>query len=124
MSLEFAKTPTVITLETNNNPISVVEFPGVAICDVNRISRRAAEQLAVRKYRSLNMSLASLTELIQHLGVLHDWSISNIQKVNELDRLLEKKRDALSKNGTEIRRIMREVSWALLLGFLSLRLCE
>lgn len=46
MSKEFDKTPTVITLESTNYPINDIEFPGIAICDVNRISKKAAKAFA------------------------------------------------------------------------------
>lgn len=35
-----------ITLDPSNQQITHVDFPGVAICDINKISKRRAMQLA------------------------------------------------------------------------------
>lgn len=40
--------PTVTTLEKNDYPIGNIDHPGIAICDVNKISRKkVAEKLAL-----------------------------------------------------------------------------
>lgn len=39
---DFTTHPTYISWEDLNAPISKVHFPGIAICDINKISRRQA----------------------------------------------------------------------------------
>lgn len=38
----FAAKPTFTSLESVNYPVHDIEFPAVAICSVNKISRKAA----------------------------------------------------------------------------------
>lgn len=39
----FEVTPTITTIETNNYPIWNIKFPGVTICNNNKVYRPAAD---------------------------------------------------------------------------------
>lgn len=44
--LDFSATPTFTTLSSQQSPIWVVPFPGIAICNVNKLSRTKSREYA------------------------------------------------------------------------------
>lgn len=44
---DFAAKPTFTSLESMNHPVWEVSFPAVAVCSVNKISKKAAMQYAI-----------------------------------------------------------------------------
>lgn len=44
----FQSTPTITTVETNNYPIWNIPFPGVTICNNNKVYAPAAVKLAAK----------------------------------------------------------------------------
>lgn len=109
MSKDFDKTPTVITLASTNHPIDDIEFPGVAICDNNRISKKAARAYARIKHVRLNLTEDALFDQLKYLGALYDFSIRDVKRVMELYLKLEIHHDWLAKNYDEILRVMLQV---------------
>ena len=47
---EYINSPTVTTVDSMNYPIWKVPFPAVAICNINKISRSAAKEMAEEMY--------------------------------------------------------------------------
>lgn len=46
MWLTYTKNAVIVTTESNNFPIYEVSFPGVAVCNINKISKRKAIEFA------------------------------------------------------------------------------
>lgn len=47
---DYYKTPTVTTMESYKYPLKNVPFPGVALCNINKISRKQAMKLSIELY--------------------------------------------------------------------------
>lgn len=43
----YSKNAVIVTTESNNFPIHEVKFPGVALCNMNKISKRKAIEFAM-----------------------------------------------------------------------------
>lgn len=43
--VKFQNTPTITTVETNNYPISNIQFPAVTLCNLNKVYAPAAENI-------------------------------------------------------------------------------
>lgn len=48
--MDYYSTSTVTTMESYKYPLSNVAFPGVAVCNINKISRKRAMSLAQELY--------------------------------------------------------------------------
>ncbi|XP_060518945.1 pickpocket protein 28-like isoform X2 [Cylas formicarius] len=83
--------PIFITLEPSSKPIDEVEFPGVAICDINVLSNSRVTRLAERLKRSLKRDVAETAHLLRHLGNLYTWNVQGMAEFNELQNVLEAK---------------------------------
>lgn len=62
------RTPVITTLESTDYSITEVNFPGISICNINKIDRKRAEALAKR------LGDESLTESLRLLGTFYDYS--------------------------------------------------
>lgn len=51
----FQTTPTITTVETNNYPIWNVPFPGVTICNINKVYAPATKNITERLYGNINI---------------------------------------------------------------------
>lgn len=51
---DYWSTPTVTTQDSSKYPIRKVPFPGIAICDINKISKKNAMNLAVELYETFS----------------------------------------------------------------------
>ncbi|XP_037032500.1 sodium channel protein Nach-like [Bradysia coprophila] len=114
---DFNENPTFTTLYSQKYPIWEVDFPGVTICSINRISRKAAiryAEMLVSKDPQINISW--VLDNIRNLGALTDYT--NIMETDfyrfqdTLDRLdpeehvgvnnIQKTMDKLSPNCSDL----------------------
>lgn len=88
------RTPVITTLESTNYPVEEVNFPGVSICNVNKLDRIRAKSLAKR------LDNDSLIEILPLLGSFYDYSgvNENSDQLIELETILDK---YFGENGTE-----------------------
>ncbi|KAF5306574.1 hypothetical protein FQR65_LT07301 [Abscondita terminalis] len=70
---EFVEEPTVTILENSEYPISLVPFPGISICDLNKINRRKVEAFAEELALRSNYSIEYVEEIVSLLGKLYDF---------------------------------------------------
>ncbi|KAK4878227.1 hypothetical protein RN001_010733 [Aquatica leii] len=68
---QFVEEPTVIILENPHFPISLVPFPGISICDLNKISRRKVETFSKELRENQNQvlyssDLSGLSVIVRH----------------------------------------------------------
>ncbi|XP_044764367.1 sodium channel protein Nach-like isoform X2 [Coccinella septempunctata] len=73
----FITDPTIVTLEKFTLPIREVPFPGVSICNINRISKKAAYAMAKEYADRSSENLSYIFEDIKFLGKLYDFSFSD-----------------------------------------------
>ncbi|KAI5632512.1 amiloride-sensitive sodium channel domain-containing protein [Phthorimaea operculella] len=89
------KKPLIVTLESTEYPIANIHFPAVAICNVNRISKKALHQLAIDEYDDIagTASLEEVQAVLVNLGRLMDYSYNDTMKSNKiLQRMINKYR--------------------------------
>ncbi|PBC33128.1 Sodium channel protein Nach [Apis cerana cerana] len=105
--LEFMENPLFTSVETEYFPTHELNFPGIAICSVNRISRQSATKLA-NEISAANITDLSLDEIlgaIFQLGDLYD-SEFMMQNTYQIDQLL-----TIFYNGSySITELMKRVS--------------
>ncbi|GLV34588.1 pickpocket 24 [Carabus blaptoides fortunei] len=87
---DYNNKATVTVLETSKWHVHNVLFPGIAICDVNKISRKRAMDLSKEMFQVTNISQQELYDAMKWFGKLYDFDVNNIQDVNLLQRALEK----------------------------------
>ncbi|XP_066153665.1 pickpocket protein 28-like [Euwallacea fornicatus] len=88
---DWSEEPFYITSDSNSILMTEVDFPGIAICDINRISKNKALQLAKNLSTfSMNESLETLMHYITSLGNLHDFGISRSEKFELIQELFER----------------------------------
>ncbi|KAK2582164.1 hypothetical protein KPH14_004522 [Odynerus spinipes] len=85
----FTTVPMVTSVESDHYPTTRISFPAVAICSINRISRRSAVKMATDVSKVTNMTVDQILELIAQLGDLYN-SMYKFPKARheELNRLL------------------------------------
>lgn len=66
-TLTYKRSPTVTIPETRPFPIQNVDFPAVAICNVNRISQRAAIDLAQELYVFISLYCMRISRSINSI---------------------------------------------------------
>ncbi|CAK9807097.1 Sodium channel protein Nach [Anthophora quadrimaculata] len=90
--LKFRESPIVSTMEAEFFPTSELQFPGVAICTINRISRRSAMKLAdkISKANITELSVEEIFDNIISLGDLYDSHIMRESNYNTTNELLSK----------------------------------
>lgn len=62
------RTPVITTLESTDFPVNEVHFPGISICNINKIDRKRTEALARR------LNDPNLAESLRLLGTFYDYS--------------------------------------------------
>ncbi|GBP13389.1 Sodium channel protein Nach [Eumeta japonica] len=67
--------PLIVSMESTVYAIENVDFPAVALCNVNRISRKASKQLAEELFPVGNYSLDQIEKYLYDLGRLIDFEI-------------------------------------------------
>ncbi|KAF7391294.1 hypothetical protein HZH66_009774 [Vespula vulgaris] len=87
----FTTLPMVTSVESDHYPTNQITFPAIAICSINRISRRSAMKMAMKVYRSNVTKLSSdeILELIEQLGdAYNSMHRFEITRYDELNRVL------------------------------------
>ncbi|XP_076658777.1 sodium channel protein Nach [Halictus rubicundus] len=93
--MDIMQNPCFNTVETEQMDTQDLDFPGVSICSINRISRRAAMEIANELFQ-LNItrqSVDEIFELITQLGDLYDSEFIKQNRVYRIDHLLAESRD-------------------------------
>ncbi|XP_070517513.1 sodium channel protein Nach-like [Cardiocondyla obscurior] len=88
---EFVTIPLITSMETDSYRTTNLDFPGIAICSVNRISRQSASGLAIDIFNSnvTRQSLDEILDAIEQLGDLYPSDFDTIASRNvEIDQLL------------------------------------
>lgn len=98
---DFTSNPTVTTLDNQNYPVSKLPFPAVALCNANRLSRRAVMAYAIElhekaKKKSIQQSV-NITEktvdyyfeMLRYLGRLIDNEIEGSEDFLAFQDLLD-----------------------------------
>ncbi|XP_074029887.1 pickpocket protein 28 [Leptinotarsa decemlineata] len=82
--------PVIVTPESAGLPIQKIEFPGVAICSINKISKKRALKLAklLQKIEK-DADFRTLVEDIKLLGNLYDLDIYDPGRLSEFQDLLD-----------------------------------
>ncbi|XP_063980457.1 sodium channel protein Nach-like isoform X2 [Diachasmimorpha longicaudata] len=82
----YVCTPVVTVVDSDNYPSTKLDFPGIAICSINRMSRRAVENLSLKIKISnlIDKTSEEIFELISSLRILYDTAF-------EQDELTERK---------------------------------
>ncbi|XP_049877884.1 pickpocket protein 19-like [Pectinophora gossypiella] len=68
--------PFIVTTETSEYPIGQIDFPAIAVCNINRISKKALSKFAAEVYPELaeKESLEEVENMLLNLGRLIDYS--------------------------------------------------
>ncbi|XP_076279111.1 sodium channel protein Nach-like [Lasioglossum baleicum] len=79
-----------VTAKSGGIPTESIEYPGIAICNVNRISLRKATMLATDMYNAniSNMTVDEILDAIKDLGYLYNTHFRMTKSYSEIDRLL------------------------------------
>ncbi|KAJ2953151.1 hypothetical protein O0L34_g722 [Tuta absoluta] len=103
------KKPLIVTLESTEYPIENIHFPAVAICNVNRISKKALHQLAVDEYDDIagTASLEEVQKVLVNLGRLMDYSYNDTLKSN---KILQRMSNKYRLNTEKIIKIMKKLA--------------
>ncbi|XP_012234766.2 sodium channel protein Nach-like [Linepithema humile] len=114
-TLMYKRSPTFTTPETFLYPIWNVDFPAIAICNVNRISRKAAVDLAqeLMEFESTknpfanNLTMPDLTHMLSLLGQLYLRQDGNAdtEPTKRLHTILER-----AYNDYDVDRIMKRLT--------------
>ncbi|XP_066261791.1 pickpocket protein 28-like [Euwallacea similis] len=103
---DWTEEPFYITSDSISIPVTEVDFPGIAICDVNKISKNKALQMAKNLSKlSTNESLETLMNHIKYLGNLHDFEIHGAEIFESIQKLFDR-----YDNGTGWDDVLRRMS--------------
>ncbi|XP_032686205.1 sodium channel protein Nach-like isoform X2 [Odontomachus brunneus] len=113
LTMTYKRSPTVTTPETKLYPMQRINYPAIAICNVNRISRRAAIDFAheLLEFESTvltaNLTLSDITHMLSLLGQLYLDNIGEAESETTklLHTILER-----GYNGYDVNRIMKRLS--------------
>ncbi|XP_038206873.1 sodium channel protein Nach-like [Zerene cesonia] len=101
--------PFVVTMETSTYPISLIDFPAVAICNVNRISRKALLKFAHDIHPLLakhNESILDVLDFFRQLGSFIDFSYNESMANHNFNKPFEK----LMYESNEVLHIMESLA--------------
>ncbi|XP_052859746.1 sodium channel protein Nach-like [Anopheles cruzii] len=98
---QFRTNPTLTTIETTTFPVSMIPFPSVTLCNINKIHSAKAKELS-QQLIDLGMSENDTVDLLGALPRLHDYRPVS-------DRVLELEQFLLSK-GYDAERLAFEVA--------------
>uniref|UniRef100_A0A2A4JYA3 Sodium channel protein Nach n=1 Tax=Heliothis virescens TaxID=7102 RepID=A0A2A4JYA3_HELVI len=79
--------PLVVSGESFTYPIKNIDFPAVALCNINRISMKALKNKTLELYpklSKLNMTLSELENFLQHMGRLIDFAYDETEPLLKL----------------------------------------
>ncbi|XP_050584544.1 sodium channel protein Nach-like [Bombus affinis] len=88
--LEFMENPLFTSVETEYFPTYKLNFPGIAICSINRISRRSAMELADEIFTAniSDLPVDEILNMISQLGDLYDSEFKPQNRFYRIDQLL------------------------------------
>ncbi|XP_078049298.1 sodium channel protein Nach-like [Augochlora pura] len=88
--LDVMQNPCFQTVESEYVDTQSLDFPGVSICSINRISRQAAEELANELFQRniTRLSVDEIFELITRLGDLYDSDFAKQKRTTPSDQIL------------------------------------
>ncbi|CAK9806122.1 Sodium channel protein Nach [Anthophora quadrimaculata] len=88
--LAYLETPLMTTVETEFFPTQKLDFPGVGICSINRISRRSAMEMASEVFAAniSRLSYDEILDMISQLGDLYDSEFITQKRFYRIDQLL------------------------------------
>ncbi|XP_043278956.1 sodium channel protein Nach-like [Venturia canescens] len=115
--MEYIDVPVVTVVDSDNYPSDQLEFPGIAICNINRISRKAAVEFVheIMDSFATNMTFSEVLNLVRQLGSLYDSTVrANTTAEKQLDQLLM----GYFNGGYDVTGIMRRLSPNCIDGFL------
>lgn len=100
------RTPVITTLESTEYLVTEVNFPGVSICNINKIDRKRAEALADR------LGEPTLTESLRLLGTFYDYSAAkeNEPLLAKLEKTLDKHLGDNVTGGFDPYKLLRELT--------------
>ncbi|XP_076279922.1 sodium channel protein Nach-like [Lasioglossum baleicum] len=110
--IDIMENPCFNTVESDQLDTEDLDFPGVSICSINRISRRAAMEMANELFQ-LNVTRLSADEifkLITQLGDLYDSEITKQNREYRIDHLLAESRDHIKSSYKDITKIMMRLT--------------
>ncbi|XP_071629455.1 sodium channel protein Nach isoform X2 [Temnothorax longispinosus] len=88
---EFMTTPLITSMETDSYRTTTLNFPGISICSINRISRQSATELATDIFNAniTDQSVDEIHNLVMQLGNLYSSTFRmNASLDIEIDQLL------------------------------------
>ncbi|XP_054006766.1 sodium channel protein Nach-like [Hylaeus anthracinus] len=87
---DFFENPCFTSVDTEYFPTQDLNFPGVAICSINRISRQAALEMAneIFERNITRSSIEEILEMFTELSVLYDSETSVLNRTNQIHKLL------------------------------------
>ncbi|XP_029165018.1 sodium channel protein Nach-like [Nylanderia fulva] len=88
---EFVTSPILTSMDSDSYSTVKIDFPAIAICPINRISRQSATELATDIFHAnvTNKSIREIMYLLQQLGNHYSSNFAIDEKNNsELDQLL------------------------------------
>ncbi|XP_028034767.1 pickpocket protein 28-like isoform X1 [Bombyx mandarina] len=101
---EILTKPLVISMESSTYPISKINFPAVAFCNTNRISRKALKEFSQIMHRSMALNNETIEEVelfFLQYGRLLDYSYDDILRNHPFLDIITLK-DFYSQNTSEV----------------------
>ncbi|XP_076751975.1 sodium channel protein Nach [Xylocopa sonorina] len=88
--LDFVENPLFTSVDTDYLPTHTLDFPGTAICSINRISRRSAIELASEVFAAnvSDLSFDEILDMISQLGDLYESQFLQQRRYYRIDQLL------------------------------------
>ncbi|XP_046433237.1 sodium channel protein Nach-like [Neodiprion fabricii] len=123
-TVEYATRPTVTTIDRTDYPLQDVDFPGIAICELNKISLSAAKKVAreiFENYDSVNddVSLREILDMLKYLGHLYLFELNEGEEngVEFLHNLLTQRYESyapriLNQLTPNCQSMLKRCSWA------------
>ncbi|XP_045502917.1 sodium channel protein Nach-like [Colias croceus] len=84
--------PFVVTMETSTYPISMIDFPAVAVCSANRISKKALKTFARSVHPWMakhNETLSDVVDYLRQLGSFIDFSYNESLRNHNFNKPFE-----------------------------------
>uniref|UniRef100_A0A182N7Q3 Uncharacterized protein n=1 Tax=Anopheles dirus TaxID=7168 RepID=A0A182N7Q3_9DIPT len=86
---QFRSNPTLTTIETTSYPVSLIAFPSVTLCNINKIHSMKAEELTI-KLVELGIDVNDTTDILYTLPRLNDYQPIEQRLLSLEDLLLSK----------------------------------
>ncbi|XP_034239542.1 sodium channel protein Nach-like [Thrips palmi] len=118
---EYRTQVPITTVQSSHYHVSLVPFPAVAVCDINKMRRSRVEALAaklIREYGLGGISQAELTSLMRYMGRLYDASREGKESSSRLQDLFAKYnvtleyRSTMQMLGSQCDELLLACKWA------------